>query len=54
MWLKYMHDSREHEASEGESVYFSHIQSSRVLTIMFCTLVVESIVGISVKLWSTW
>ena len=41
-------------APEGECVYFSHIPSKRVITVMFHTLEVESIVSIIVKLRSTW
>ena len=37
-------------AHEGECVYFSHISSKRVITVMFHTLEVESIVSIIVKL----
>ena len=35
---------------KGECVHFSHIPSNHVIIIMFHTLVVESIVGITVKL----
>ena len=35
-------------------IYFSHIPHNRVITIMYHTLLVESVVGISVNLLSTW
>ena len=42
---------RAHSAQgEGECVYFSHIPSKRVITSMFHTLEVESIVSTIVKL----
>jgi len=53
IWLKYTHDSRGRAAPKGECVYFSLIPSKRVITVMFHTMEVESIVSIIVKLWST-
>ena len=45
-----MHDSQGCAAPEGECVYFSHILSKHVITVMFHTLEVESILSIIVKL----
>ena len=50
MWLKYTHDSQGCAVPEGGCVYFSHIPSKHVITIMLHTLVVESIVAIIAKL----
>ena len=50
IWLHmYMYDSQGCAALKGKCVYFIHVSSNCVITIMYHTLLVESIVGIIVK-----